>query len=56
MKELIEDYKKKVQNIENFLRGYEGSMNLKAIARTRERVNCYRRFILELEKLEKEVK
>lgn len=54
MKELIEDYKRQVKNIESFLKGTENMTDNIMIHRTRARAECFRTFITELEAIEKE--
>jgi len=52
MKKLIEDYKKKLNNCNEFLNAQLSDKG-KVVIIIRERANCYRKFISELEILNK---
>lgn len=51
MKELIEKYKERLENIKQFLKGTDAKESNLVIVRTKERALMYRTFIAELEAL-----
>jgi len=51
MKQLIEKYKERLENIEQFLNGTDAKESNLVIVRTKERALMYRTFIAELEAL-----
>ena len=52
MKELIEKYKERLENIKQFLKGTDAKESNLVIVRTKERALMYRTFIAELESLQ----
>jgi len=56
MKQLIEDYKRKLANLNQFLEGCKNMEGVTIVRLEHYKAECYKEFITKLEAIEREVK